>query len=62
MNFCIGQDVRVYPNTWLLRRYNGWLGTVDCIEHEDGVWIFRVKLRDERGQGYPYYAHELKAI
>jgi hypothetical protein len=67
MNFRIGQDVRVYPLTWCLRRYNGWRGQVDTIEVEDDargnpVWIYRVKLTDEPGQGFPYYAHELKGL
>lgn len=63
MNFFIGQDVRVFPTTWCLRRYNGWRGQVDTVELEDdGQWVYRVKLLDEPGQGFPYYAHELKAL
>lgn len=62
MTFRLEQPVRVYPKTWLLRRYNGWLGAVDTVEFEDGQWIYRVKLIDEPGQGYPYYSHELEAV
>ena len=63
MNFRLEQPVRVHPKTWLLRRYSGWLGTVDTVEMEaDGQWTYRVKFQDEPGQGYPYYASELEAI
>lgn len=63
MTFRIEQRVRVYPKTWILRRYNGWMGVVDTVELEDdGQWTYRVKLMDEPGQGYPYYASELEAI
>lgn len=62
--FKIGQRVRVYPESEVLRMhhdYMGYEGVVDCIELEDDNRItYRVRLDYEMGQGYPYYASELK--
>lgn len=63
MTFRIEQRVRVFPQSWLLRRYTGWLGVIDTVEQEhDGRIVYRVKLDDQPGQGYPYYAAELQAV
>lgn len=63
MTFRINQRVTVYPKSWILRRYHGWNGTVDTVELEDdGQTVYRVKLDNQPGQGYPYYASEVAAV
>lgn len=61
--FKLGQRVKVFPRTWALRRWTGCEGVVDTIEldEDDSTLLYRVKLFYEPGQGYPYYAVELRA-
>lgn len=62
--FHIEQRVRVYPRSRLLRRYTGWCGMVDSVELDDDerTLLYRIKLDDEAGQGYPYFELEVKAV
>jgi hypothetical protein len=60
MGFYIGQRVRVYPQTTLLKECAGFAGHICSVEEEEGCLLYRVRFDAFRGDGYLCYDHELK--